>query len=51
MPDATQMAQAGTTAQSSLDTFPILMVVLAFVVLVTFGPLVIRAITKSVPKR
>jgi len=51
MPDATQMAEAGTVAQSSLDAFPVLMILLAFVLLITFGPAVIKAISRTVPRK
>lgn len=50
IPDATAIAQGGTIVSSGLTAYPILTVILAFIVVLGFGVTLINYLRKAVPK-
>lgn len=50
IPDATQIAQGGTIVTSAFTAYPILGVVLAFVVVIGFGITLVVLLRRAIPK-
>jgi len=50
IPDATTIAAGGTIVTSAMTAYPILPVVLAFVVVISFGVVLVSRIRRALPR-